>query len=49
LTPLWIQSLLWPLLYAADSYVRETGGSRHDAMAMAMALSSLDGAVRPHT
>lgn len=45
LTPLWVQSLLWSLLYAADSHVRDTGGSRHDALGMA--LRSLDGAVRP--
>jgi TetR/AcrR family transcriptional regulator, repressor for lfrA len=45
LTPYWVHGLLWTTLYAADSYVRETGCSRHDALAMAVA--SLDGAIRP--
>ena len=47
LTAPWVQSLLWCMVYAASSHVRDVGGSRHDALAMA--LRSLDGAVRPHT
>ncbi|NHC45079.1 TetR/AcrR family transcriptional regulator [Motilibacter aurantiacus] len=45
LSALWVENLLWCLLYAADSYANVTGGSRHDALAMA--TRSLDGALRP--
>ncbi len=45
LTPEWLQRLLWSLLSAADAHGRESAGSRHDALAMA--LRSIDGAVRP--
>ncbi|MEU4779873.1 TetR/AcrR family transcriptional regulator [Micromonospora sp. NPDC023633] len=47
LTPLWVQSLLWSMLYAADSYARDVAASRHQALAMV--LCSLDGALRPPT
>ncbi len=45
LTPEWLQRLLWSLLSAADAHGRQSDGSRHDALAMA--LRSIDGAVRP--
>jgi AcrR family transcriptional regulator len=45
LTPEWLQRLLWSLLSAADFHERESAGSRHDVLAMA--LRSIDGAVRP--
>lgn len=45
LTPEWLQELLWSLLSAADAHGQESSSSRHDALAMA--VRSIDGAVRP--
>lgn len=45
LTATWVQSLVWMVLYGAEAYVREHGGSRHAALDLA--LRSLDGALRP--
>jgi TetR/AcrR family transcriptional regulator, repressor for lfrA len=46
LTPGWVQSMLWSVLYAADGAVRE-GASRHEVLRMA--LHSLEGAVAPRS
>jgi len=45
LPPLWVQSILWSMLYAAWSLARDSGRSRHDALGLL--LRSLDGAVSP--
>ncbi|MDQ3715028.1 MAG: TetR/AcrR family transcriptional regulator [Actinomycetota bacterium] len=45
LTPEWLQRLLWSLLSAADAHGRDNAKSRHDALALA--LRSIDGAIRP--
>ncbi len=45
LTPEWVISLMWSILYAADAHARDNGGSRHEALDLA--TRSLGGALRP--
>lgn len=45
MTPLWVQSLLWSLLYAAWMHARDDGVPEHDALALC--LASLRKAVVP--
>ncbi|MFC6567543.1 TetR/AcrR family transcriptional regulator [Actinoplanes utahensis] len=45
LPPVWVQSLMWSHLYAAWSYLAETGASRHDTLRLL--LRCVEGAVRP--